>query len=280
MYRALGASLLETIWLAAHPEAPASRFAFLDECSRARLAKAQSGQRGVVIATAHTGNWELAAAAMAELGPFTVVVKPMRVAWIDALVRSARRSRGIGLAPPEGVMAVARAALRRGEAVALVIDQVPSRARHAVVAPFLGGPVDADRAPAALAASMGAPLVVAVARRAGRTQLLEILAVLEPPPRRGRPHREHDERGGESPECSSAWISRATLAATAALDRWVRAHPRDWLWLHRRWKRAPSSARILLLRNGVRRKRLSAFHLVDDRSRDQNGPVGRPRSND
>jgi hypothetical protein len=49
-----------------------------------------------------------------------------------------------------------------------------------------------------------------------------------------------------------AWAAQATREATAALDRFVRAHPASWLWLHRRW-RAP-----LELRGGSAAARLVA----------------------
>jgi KDO2-lipid IV(A) lauroyltransferase len=103
----------------------------------------------------------------------------------------------------------------------MMIDQVPASPRHAIADVFLGRAVLADRAPAALAASTGAPLVVATSRRAADgAHRLEVLAVLHPPARPGR-----------------AWIDGATRAATRALDAFVRRHPSQWLWLHRRWKR-------------------------------------------
>ena len=221
MYASLGASLVETLWLASHPEIRATTFAALDEWSCAQLEAARGQGRGVVIATAHTGNWEVAAAAIAEAHPLTAVVKPMHVAWVDRFCHGARLARKISLAAPEQAMGRARAALRRGEAVAMVIDQVPDRARHAVVTEFLCGRVDVDRSPATLAAAMRAPLVVAVSRRVGALQRMEVLSVHEPPKRRRR-----------------EWVDTATQDATRSLDRWVHAHPSEWLWMHRRWKAA------------------------------------------
>lgn len=224
MYRSLGASLVELLWLARRPAFPASRLASLDPDLRAALDRAVASGRGAVVATAHTGNWELAAAVIAERYPLTVVAKAMHVGWVERFCQRARASRRITVALPAGAMSRAQEALRRGELVAMVIDQVPDRGRHALPVEFLGAWADVDRSPAALAASMRAPLIVASAHRVdGSCQRLELLAALDPP--------DHARR---------AWVDHATREATVALERFVRAHPSEWLWMHRRWRHPAS----------------------------------------
>jgi KDO2-lipid IV(A) lauroyltransferase len=105
----------------------------------------------------------------------------------------------------------------------MVIDQVPDRRRHAIDVSFLGQHALVDRSPAALAAARRAPLVVAASRRDERGQhLLHVLSLQIPP---------------ETPAARRAWVHAATVAATRALDAFVRSYPDQWLWLHRRWKR-------------------------------------------
>jgi KDO2-lipid IV(A) lauroyltransferase len=223
MYRSLGRSLVEALWLAANPSRSAWAHATIDEWSRVQLEDARRAGRGFVLATAHTGNWELAAAALAELFPVTAVVKRMHVGMIDRLTRAARTARGIALVTPDDVVRRVGGALARGEGVLMVIDQVPDRGEHAVEGEFLSGRVDVDRSPAALAARAGVPLVLGVSRRMrDGEQRLEVLAVFRPPAN-GR----------------LAWTQETMKAATRALDRWVHAHPSEWLWMHRRWRRAP-----------------------------------------
>jgi KDO2-lipid IV(A) lauroyltransferase len=224
MYRALGASLVELLWLAARPDEPASAWAALDDASRAALGEALARGRGVVLAASHTGNWELAAAALAESSPFTAVAKRMSVGAVDRFVRAARTSRAVHTTTRDGAMDRARRALRGRGIVAMMIDQVPDRARHGVAAPFLGATALVDKAPAALAAAMRPPMVVAAAARdPDGAQRVQVLAVLDPPEKARR-----------------AWIDEATREATRALDAFVRAHPTEWLWMHRRW-RSPRS---------------------------------------
>jgi KDO2-lipid IV(A) lauroyltransferase len=107
----------------------------------------------------------------------------------------------------------------------MLIDQVPADPSHGIPVTFLGQPALASRASAALAWRSGAPLLVVAARRdPSGVQALSVLDVLLPPPGADR-----------------AWIDEATRQATRALERFVLAHPTEWLWLHRRW-RLPSGA--------------------------------------
>ncbi len=111
----------------------------------------------------------------------------------------------------------------------MLIDQVPALEGHGTPVEFLGAQALADRAPAALSASTGAPLVVVAFRRDERGRhVIHVLRVLVPPARARR-----------------AWTAQATREASAALEAFVRAYPSEWLWLHRRW-RAPRSSRPCL----------------------------------
>lgn len=216
-YRELGVSVVEFLWLAVRGRRVLSRVA-IEPASRARWDEALALGRGVVVAASHTGNWDLAACAMAREVELLVVTKHLSVRWLDRFWQSTRAALGVRLSDAVGALSRARETLSRGGAVAMMVDQAP--ARHAVPVEFLGRPAYADRAAAVLAAASGAPLVVAASRReASGGQVLEVLDVLLPPPRAAR-----------------AWIDQATRSATRALDAFVRRHPSQWLWLHRRWK--------------------------------------------
>jgi KDO2-lipid IV(A) lauroyltransferase len=36
-------------------------------------------------------------------------------------------------------------------------------------------------------------------------------------------------------------VEELTAVATAAIERQVRAHPEQWVWMHRRWRTRPKS---------------------------------------
>jgi KDO2-lipid IV(A) lauroyltransferase len=223
MYRALGLGAVELLALSRDQGLLAT--VEVDEASRARWASAVRAGRGIVIAASHTGNWDLAACAIARDVELVVVTKHLRARALDAFWQQTRSARGVHLVDAEGALAVARAAVRRGAAVAIMIDQVPVSRRHSLEVDFLGASAFVDRTAATVAATTGAPLLVTAAERTGDGHKLHVLDVLEPPLR----HRRD-------------WIDSATRDATRALERFVVAHPHDWLWLHRRW-RAPADIR-------------------------------------
>ena len=155
MYAALGTSVLEFVALA-RPKVMLQ--AALDEDSRAKLDSAKALGRGIVFAASHTGNWEVAAYAIAREMKLLVVVKRLSVGFVDRFTKATRDRRGLQLCEGRGAIVHALAQLAEGGAVAMMIDQVPDRKSHAYPVPFLGQEAFVDRAPAALAARTGSPL--------------------------------------------------------------------------------------------------------------------------
>lgn len=220
MYRSLGRGLCELGALALSPQRALAKM----DLSAAE--RALSPGRAAVIATAHTGNWDLLACAAAARWPLTVVTKRLSIGLFDRLWQGLRRGRGVSLVGVGGAARAATSALARGELVAMMIDQAPERSRGAVRVAFMGQPAWVDLAPALVAMRARVPLVVVFSHRnADGTHTADLGGVIEPPP---RPER--------------AWAEAAMRQATAWLEAHVRRHPAQWLWMHRRWKDAPSAA--------------------------------------
>jgi KDO2-lipid IV(A) lauroyltransferase len=224
MYRNLGKGLFELLLAAIVRSDGALRHVAVPEQAIAAL---RARGRGAVVATAHTGNWDLCACAVAAVVPLSVVTKRLRIRWLDALWQGARRRRSVRLLAIGRAAGAATDALRRGELVAMLVDQAPERRRGVTSTRFLGESAWVDLAPALVAMRARAPLVVAFPRREpdGRHSV-EIAAVLEPP---------------EKP--SRAWAVGAMTEATRRLECFVMRHPDQWLWMHRRWKALPPDAR-------------------------------------
>ena len=124
------------------------------------LAVAQKHGRGVLLVTAHLGNWELGGAVIAALGyRVNAVVLPERVEKINRLFQRQREQRGIIPLPlGQSPFALTRC-LRRGEMVALLGDR--DFTNHGVRVPFFGQPVALPRGPARLSFKTGAPILMA-----------------------------------------------------------------------------------------------------------------------
>jgi KDO2-lipid IV(A) lauroyltransferase len=177
--------------------------------------------RGLLVATAHLGSWELFGAAMAQWVPLNAVVRPLR-GGLNARLVEARQRAGLGLIAPRGALLGTVAALRRNEVVAMLIDQAIG-GKHALFVPFFGRPAATTPALSMAAVRTGAPTLVVVAlREAGRLRFR-----VEGP-------FEVEDTGDRERD-----LLAHTGAVTAALERIIRAHPEQWLWLHRRWKLAP-----------------------------------------
>src|SRR5262249_51780464 len=111
----------------------------------APVERALARGRGLLVATAHLGSWELFGAAMAQWVPLSAVVRPLR-GGLNAQLVDARRRAGLGLIPPRGALLGTVAALRRNEVVAMLIDQAIG-GEHAPLVPFFGGPAAAPPPP-------------------------------------------------------------------------------------------------------------------------------------
>ncbi|MGA2449881.1 MAG: lysophospholipid acyltransferase family protein [Polyangiaceae bacterium] len=231
MYRSLGRSALEFVALSTPQASRILSRVHVDDRSRRSLADALALGRGIVVAGTHTGNWDLAACAMASTVELLVVTKRLAIRPLDRFWQAARAKHGVLLCDKAGALTQARRVLARGGAVVLMIDQVPEGAKRALAVDFLGRSALTDRAPAVLAASAGAPLVlVAGWREPNDDQRLSVLGTWHPPTRGAR-----------------TWVDSITREATHRLGVFVREHPSDWLWLHRRWKRLDSGARETML---------------------------------
>ncbi len=97
--------------------------------------------KGVMLLTPHLGNWEVLPCILALHERITVLYQPSDDAALDEYICRARRRAHVDLAPTSrrGVTSLIKA-LRRGEMVGILPDQVPDRGNGAEQAPFFGEP--------------------------------------------------------------------------------------------------------------------------------------------
>ena len=202
----------------------------LDWEGRELIVAALRAGRGVVLLTPHMGSFEVTAQAIAQdlaaaHGPITVLYRPARQAALRAVMDESRARPGVATAPATlaGVRQMMRA-LRRGEAVGLLPDQVPPEGMGVWV-PFFGRPAYTMTLAARLVQQTGAvPLLIwgeRLARGAGyKVRVSEL----------GEPLPADDPTQAES----AAVINRA-------MERLIRQCPGQYLWGYNRYK-TPRSA--------------------------------------
>jgi Kdo2-lipid IVA lauroyltransferase/acyltransferase len=184
---------------------------------------ARAAGRGVLVVTGHLGNWEIGGSYVAARGiPIDGVARRMSNPLFDRFLTRTRERLGMRVvADAEAVRHTPRA-LRENRAVALVSDQ-GALGLAATYVPFFGRPAKTPRGPAVFALRLGVPVVfgVAIRRPDGRFHL-----TLEPVPVQETGGRERD-------------VDAIVATYTAMLEAWVRRHPGQYFWQHRRWKHQP-----------------------------------------
>jgi KDO2-lipid IV(A) lauroyltransferase len=177
--------------------------------------------RGVVCAVAHFGNFELLARAGARRGmKLSVIVRNLRDALGRRLVESRTRA-GLRNLPDRGSAGDALAALRRGEVLAVVVDQ-NMRPSRGIFVDFFGEKACTTPAAAVFALRAGAPL-------------LTVFPVRQP----DGTHVVHMRGPYTTALSGHAAVVDLTQQITGALEQEVREHPDHWFWVHRRWKTRP-----------------------------------------
>lgn len=179
---------------------------------------ARARQRGILFLTPHLGCFEVTAQAYAgRFGRITVLYRPARKAWLRDLVDTSRDRPNLAAAPTTmaGVKQMLKA-LRSGEAVGLLPDQVPPQGMG-VWAPFFGRAAYTMTLSARLARQTGATVLLAWGERLSWGRGYRVR--LRPWP-------------GALAEADEA----AAAAVNAQMEALIRECPRQYLWGYARYK--------------------------------------------
>src|SRR3954467_3392042 len=176
---------------------------------------ARDAGKALLFLTPHMGAFEVASLYAAQEMPITVLYRRPKVAWTEPLMRAGRGRTNIRLAPADltGVREMF-AALKRGETVGFLPDQVPGRG-EGEWSEFFGRPAYTMTLAAKLAERANVACFLAFARRLPRGEGYSIHV-------RALPAR----LAGES----------ATRRINRALEALVRECPEQYLWGYNRYK--------------------------------------------
>ncbi len=187
--------------------------------------------RGVILLSAHLGNWEVGGAALVARGfPVDVVVARQRNEYFDRYLTRSRERLGFRIiSRSEGRRGVL-AALDAGRFAGILGDQDARRA--GVFVDFFGHPASTARGPAVLALRSGALVVTLFAVRmpGWRPRYHVYLEALE---------EEAVPGAGGGRRGRAARVAAMTQAFTTRIEEYVRRYPEQYLWLHKRWKTPP-----------------------------------------
>jgi KDO2-lipid IV(A) lauroyltransferase len=218
----LGTLLGEVAWLwSARPQAILDRTEFVGlEHLKGNLRP----DRGAILVTGHCGNWEWLNLGLGASGVgMTVAAREVYDPRLDEIARRLRgRFGGETALRGKGAGNKLIQALRHGRVDGLLIDQDIDA--PGVFVEFFGRPAWTPTGAALLALRSRCPVVPGFASRLadGRMQLAFS------PPVEPTPELDFDTE-----------VSRLTAVLTAHIERQVRAHPEQWVWMHRRWKHQP-----------------------------------------
>ena len=185
--------------------------------------------KGVIFLTPHLGCFEITAQYIAanpppDGTPLTVLYRPPRKPWLTAVMEEGRAKKNLVPAPAnlQGVRQMVRA-LKRGEAIGMLPDQVPN-AGEGVWAPFFGRPAFTMTLPAKLQQLSGAPILLTYGERLplGKGWIVHF-------------ERFDDDLSGP-PEEQAARIN-------AAIERLIRRCPEQYFWGYDRYKTPKGASR-------------------------------------
>jgi KDO2-lipid IV(A) lauroyltransferase len=223
-YRHLGTTFAEVARLSARGLAETRPFLRVVQDEHHACLVSQS--KGALLLMGHVGNWELTAGVCATL-PHTVhaIVKPLKPDALQDFMVRVRALLGLRLLNFRNSFGEALRALRRGEIIAVILDQNQRRSLGVFV-DFLGEQACTSPGLAILSSLSGAPVFpIFTERGADGVNEIRVLPPIDAPPDRQR-----------------ETLQRYTQAYTRALEGIIRRNPEQWTWIHHRWRTRPEQA--------------------------------------
>jgi KDO2-lipid IV(A) lauroyltransferase len=189
------------------------------------IRRALGAGRGVLVFSAHFGNWEVAAQAIGRLGPLNVVARPLDNPLIEARLGRFRSRLGARVISKFHAAKPILQALRRNEIVAILIDQRVQR-KEAVFVDFFGSAAATTPSLASFALRALSPMIPVFCHPGPRSSYL--IRVGPPLPFEPGTDAEGD-------------VLKITQASTKMIEAEIRREPGLWFWFHNRWKTRPET---------------------------------------
>ena len=223
-YRNLGFLLAEFCKMPGYTAATASRFIRYEGLEN--YLRARERGKGVLVLTGHLGAWELSSFYHSLMGmPMGMVIRRLDNPLVDEFVNRIRCLHGNRVIHKDDFARGLIASMRAGETVGILMD-TNMTPPQGVFVPFFGVPACTASGMARIAEKTGAAVLPGFLLWEQREQkyVLRFGEELE------IVHTEDAEQD----------VLTNTATFTAAIERYVRQYPDQWLWMHRRWKTRPA----------------------------------------
>lgn len=187
---------------------------------------ARAKGKGLVFFTGHCGNWELVALAFNRLfnGSMSVLARRQNNPYLNTMVEKMRMHYKNSVIYKKGSLKQIIGVLKKKGVIGILADQAVV-VDEGILIDVLGRKAWASKAPVVIAQKTGVPLIPAFIHREQDHHVITILPefVL-------------------SGDMSKNGIQRDIQALSRHMENFICAHPQDWYWVHRRWKRAGEPA--------------------------------------
>jgi len=193
--------------------------------------KAKAEGRGILMPTAHIGNWELLLSGFAlQYEPIHFMARELDNPLIDRMFSDVRAGFGNRQFYKSDSAKEVLKALKRGESVGVLPD-VNVDLREGIFVPFFGN----------LACTTAGVARLAIHANA---LILPMFAVWDESRKKYIVHNGHPIELPNSGDRERDVYS-ITAAFTTEIEKVIREFPEQWLWIHRRWKTRPSGEKEL-----------------------------------
>ena len=175
---------------------------------------AQARGKGIIFFTPHLGCFEISSLYASQYVPLTVLYRPPKLGFLEGMMCSGRERGQVRLAKADiGGVRLLYKALKRGEAIGLLPDQVPSRG-EGEWADFFGRPAYTMTLVGRLAESSGAAVLITYAERLphGQGYVIHFEPLL------------------------LDFAAPVPQQVNAALEQVIRACPAQYMWSYNRYK--------------------------------------------
>ena len=178
-------------------------------------------EKGVILLSAHFGNWEYVAASVAlQLNiPFSVVVKPQRNPYVSDWMNKVRTRWNNDVVSLGLSIRKIYQTLKEKKIVAMVADQ--RGPQESIKVEFFGRKVSVHIGPVVLALKTGAPILYGIPVRQKDNSYKIVM---------------HEISKDNLPEDHEEKIIELSQRHTSHLESFIREYPEQWLWMHKRWK--------------------------------------------